>query len=243
MINTVIRLLLAAAVIGFCGAMIFGHQPAHAQTPCPAVPACEPYTTLDRTKCGPELKGRTATGEWRGWWYATAPDKWCPFTWVSLDKVAPKTLAQTLAVVDRIKAASSPTQGIMEAITAFGIKPAPGSQDEIDFEMLRYAACQGLVASPPTAQGWTPPGPKCVLKTLPPAATHAVKPNPSATDGSRPVYRLNADGTLGGALTGRAAAGTDCDTSLPTRASTGTDLYATPIGRAAREVALCAKKP
>lgn len=237
--NTMIRWLLVAAVLGFVGAMLFP-KTAHGQTPCPATPACEPYTTLDRTQCGPELKGRTATGEWRGWWYATGPGKWCPFTWVSLDKVAPKTLADTLRVVDTIKAASSPTQGIMAAISAFGVKPAPGSQDEIDLELLRYTACQALVASPPSPQGWTAPGPKCVIKVFPPpVVTHRVKPNVSAADGSRPVYRLNADGTLGGAIAGvRAAANTPCDVTLPTRPS-GADVYATPQGRAAREVSLC----
>lgn len=80
--------------------------------------------------------------------------------------------------------------------------------------------------------------------TPPPwVATHAVKPNPSAADLTRPVLALAADGTLGAKVLGRAQPGTDCDTRLPTRPSLGTDLYATPVGRASGEVALCAKKP
>jgi len=200
--NTMIRLLIAAAVIGLAGAILFP-KTAHGQTPCPATPTCEPYTTTDRTKCGPELKGRTGNGEWRGWWYAVAPDRWCAFKWVSLDKVAPKTLADTLKVVDAIKAASSPTQGIMDAITAFVIKPAVGSQDEIDLELLRYAACQAMVASPPSSLGWTAPGPSCVLKVFPPTVEVW-----KATGGT--IFTFAA-GKLTGVTSRKATAGAACN--------------------------------
>lgn len=76
-----------------------------------------------------------------------------------------------------------------------------------------------------------------------PAVTYRVKRNPQAADGSRPVVELKADGTIGRTLSGRAAAGAPCDTSKPTRGSTGADLYATPEGRAAREVSVCEKVP
>lgn len=200
--------LFVVAVLGMAGALLFGE--ARAQTVCPVQPACDPRTEPDRTKCGPELTGTTATGLWRGWWWAhfTGPTTWlwCPFLWAGLDKYAPKTPAQYLAIVDTIKDAASPTLGIMAALSAFSVKPAVGSQDEFDYRTLRYAGCQAMAAAPPGPQGWTPGmEPKCTAPTAPvpvppPVAIYVVTGSqafPLNADGSRSIVPIAVPPTKG----------------------------------------------
>jgi hypothetical protein len=237
-LQRLVGLVVVLALFGLIAVALFGTPRGQAAT-CPAQPLCEPYTTLDRNLCGPELRGRTATGEWRGWWYRVAVTptswEWCRFSWASLDKVAPTTLAGTMAIVDRIKAASSPLLGIMDAITTYGVQPAPG-QDAYDFALLHHAACQALVAAgPPNGTGWSAP-PVCTEPTRP--VTHRVKANGTALD--RPAYTL-INGVRGTTAVGRALVGQPCDLNKPTLAS-GADVWAQfgPDFVAGR-VALCAK--
>lgn len=145
--RTVLDLMLAAVLIGLIGAVVFG-MPAHGQTPCPATPACEPTSQPDRNLCGPELRGRTSTGEWSAFWWKDGT-RWCGYSWAGLYKFSPSP-AQIMQIVDAVRAAPGPA-AIASAIQRYSVVPAPGSQDEYDFKTLRFAACKALVASPPQA--------------------------------------------------------------------------------------------
>lgn len=235
-IARIVLALLIAALIGIVGAMLFPAA-AWAQTPaaCPAKPACDPVTTKDRTLCGAELKGITATGQWRAWWYATGVTAerttWCSFRWAMLDKYAPSPRT-TMTIVDSIKDASDVPQAIMDALTTYSVRPPAGSQDEYEFRLLLYAACQALRASPPTT--WIAgQEPKPCVAPTPPAP-----PPPGTWRAVGGTIFRHAAGKLTGVVTGKSAAKDAPCTGL-TVARAGTFVYQELTGGTAGEATRC----
>lgn len=197
--RTALDLLLAAAIVGIIGAVVFGTA-AHAQAPCPATPACEPTSQPDRNLCGPELRGRTDVGEWAAFWWKDGT-RWCAYSWAGLYKFAPGPRA-LMQIVDSIRANPGPA-AIMQAITQHTVVPAPGSQDEFDFKTLRRAACMALAAAPMAGQTAT-----CTMVApTPPAATA-----PQYVVTSTTLHPITAAGARGAALASpKATLGQACD--------------------------------
>lgn len=222
-----------------CDGSTFGYVPPAGTTfSCQVVPTClqvtptcEPSSEQDRTKCGRELRGNTAAGEWSAfWWRDTANSRWCGYSWAGLYKFAPGPKA-TMAIVDSIK--NSPgVAAIRQAIDAFTVKPAPGSYDEYEFGMLHYQACMAMQASLP-ASGVTFTG-KCVqpVPPSPPVMASAW----IATGGSIFTY---SGGRLTSVTTRKATKGAPCDGV--TKATIGA-TYQSLVNGSQSEVTACIKQ-
>lgn len=259
--RTFARALLAALLLIALGlALLFLSLPARGQTAASA-PApgfrCAPKTLITPNACGTPFRHVVEPqGQCEVWW---SPQQGANgWTWnidrrCCLTKYCGLPDVDAGAVVRRIAThASGVLQGMREEAARLSIKPA-NPQEAYKFALLHWKACEDARVNvalmvEPAASAPAPPAAWCGAAPTPPApppwvATYAVKPNLAAADQTRPVLALAADGTLGTKVLARAQPGTDCDTRLPIRQSVGTDLYATPLGRPAGEVALCAKKP
>lgn len=204
----------------------------HAQPSCSDVPACNPATEPDRTKCAAEMTGSTQAGRWVGWWWKDAPNaRWCPYSAQCLNAYC--TGPNVLDVIQTIRA-----QGIAAAQAAFGVKPAAGSRDEYDYQSLLYAACQALAASTPTGNPAT-----C---NMPPPALPAgwvVDVGTDATKTTRPAYPV-VNGARGSTSTARASSGQPCKPEVAQSASStpGTVYAAFGPSFSPALVALCRKQ-
>lgn len=206
-----------------------------AQTTCPVKPTCDPMTVKDRRECGAELKGVTSTGQWRAWWHpiekTTTTWRWCPFQWAMLDKYAPSPRG-VITIVDAIKDAPDVPQAIMDALTQHSVQPQAGSQDEYEFRLLHYAACQALRANPPVSQ-WIGAGPAPCVSPTPPTPPAGWKAYGGA------IYR-HAAGKLTGVVSGKTAAKDAPCTGL-TVSTAGTFVYQELVGGVAGEATRCVK--
>jgi len=197
-----VQLLRTALLAAF----ILEAVPAVAET-CPATPTCDPRTEPDRSKCGPELGGKSLTpaGSWRAYWWRISGDSgqplWCSYLFTCLEKFCTVKPDTALAIMDTVLSAPTIAQGLVAANTAFAIKPAAGSQDEYDYLNLRYIGCLALDAAPP-ATAWAPGHVSPCKAPIPPSTAIY-----TATGGS--IYTV-VNGKIGAPTGRRATAGAAC---------------------------------
>ena len=202
------------------------------QVPCSDVPACNPVTQPDRSKCTAEITGATAAGRWVAWWWLDAPNaRWCSYTAQCLSAYC--SGPNILDVLQTIR-----TQGIGAAQAAFGVKPPVGTREEYDYLSLKYAACQAIAASTPSGKPAT-----CLQAPPTPPAQWVVDVGTDATKTTRPAYPY-VNGTRGTTSTARASSGQVCkpEVAQSPSATTGTVYAAFGPTFAADLVALCRKQ-
>lgn len=138
----------------------------------------------------------TPAGSADAWWCllpatsSTPPDKvlYAPQIFVVLNKYRSATLF--LDSLSRIIAASDPFAATQNEIKAATIKPAPGSQDEYEFNLLAYRACQALATPPYTAPIDPLPADWCGIAPVAPVEVWWVAKAPTNANppGTRPAY-------------------------------------------------------
>lgn len=230
--------LMALALALLALLVVLMPEPAWGQgTGCAVGPTCTPETEHDRTKCGALLSDETATGQWSAWWYsytnAAGAKSWCYRTNACLSRYCPGTATVLLQSRMLLATAVDLATGLADLDARFGVKPAPGTQEDFDFQTLLYKGCQAAAANPPAGV----PLQTCSMAApVPPGGTPP------------PVYRIPANGSAvyplvnglpGIAIVGRRAPGNAlCGAPLVT--SRGY-TYGSWAGGVPTELGLCVK--
>lgn len=208
---------------------------------------CLPTTAATPLATGsPRLVVTTPAGEVSAYWCllprtADTPLSkvmYAPQLFVVLNKY--RSAADFTAAVLRISLAADPYAQTKIEIAAATVVPAPGSQDEYEFKMLRFKGCQALAAKPYLVPIDEMPPDWCgVAPTAPSAPPENWATPPTGT------YRLytTAAGKLATAIAGRIAGPNQTCNCAATKVASGTSTYCPVAAAEQTEVTLCKRVP
>lgn len=212
-----------------------------------AVPLCEPKTAMNPAAVGSAASSASSpTGDWMAMWCPTgkvdANNKptWSIASTAVLAKYRGLAAASPSTVLSVVTAAD-PLAALNTLIDTGRILPAPGSQDEYEWKMLFYRACQAAALPPYFGAPIDPlPANYCGNPPVPPAPPVDIY----KAFGSLTLY-TQANGRLTSVINGRKApANAECGCSVVKIPAAAANLFYCPLATGpVTEVTQCKKVP